>query len=452
MNPNTRLALGALAATVLSAPLSHAAVKAEVARSATDKGFKLDPVPVPSRNDAATGATFRLVDGELDRNGGDLKALHDGQVPFEEDEPSKNLFFQNGTNGGRIEIDLGKTTSIKSVNTYSWHKGARAAQSYKLYGAKGDEKNFGPAPKREIDPRTLGWTPVAKVDTRRGDQGGQHAALVRDAKASTIGQFRYLLLDFEAPDSGNSQSNTFLSEIDVVAADGPAPEPFIAKVLKTYPSPDGKYKYIVDSTLAPDLDKWVEKELMPVVYEWYPKMVAMLPSDRYTAPETVIMEFRDDLNDGTPAYALGNKLCMNTPWFRKQLEGEAKGCVIHELVHIIQNYWRARSVNPNATDTPGWVVEGIPDYVRWFVYEPKTKGAEIHKDNFANAKYSSSYRISANFLNWVVETHDKEFVRKLNAAARDGKYSDKVWKDATGKTVEELGEDWKAANAKRLGI
>ncbi len=104
MNPTTRLTLGTFAALVLSAPLSHAVVKAEIVRSATDKGFKLDPVPLPSRNDAATGATFRLVDGERDGNGGDLKALHDGQVPFEEDEPSKNFFFQNGSNGGRIEI------------------------------------------------------------------------------------------------------------------------------------------------------------------------------------------------------------------------------------------------------------------------------------------------------------------------------------------------------------
>jgi hypothetical protein len=98
------------------------------------------------------------------------------------------------------------------------------------------------------------------------------------------------------------------------------------------------------------------------------------------------------------------------------------------------------------------VGEGIPDYIRWFVYEPQAHGAEITAGNFAGSKYDGNYRISANFLNWVVETKDKDFIRKLNAACREGEYSEKVWQDATGKTAEELGAEWKEANRKRLGI
>ena len=323
--------------------------------------------------------------------------------------------------------------------------------NFNLPVANGDEKDFNSAPKRDTDPLSCGWKPVAKVDTRKKSPGGQHAAAIYEASAGSLGEFRYLLFDFESANTQDSQANTFLSEIDVIDANGPAPQSVAPKVVKTYPSPDRKFQYVVDSTLAPDLDKWVEKELMPVVYEWYPKMVAMLPSERFTAPETVIMEFRDDMG-GTPAYALGNMLSMSVPWFRTQLQGEAKGCVIHELVHIVQNYWRAAATNPSPSATPGWITEGIPDYIRWFLYEPQSKGAEITKGNFAGAKYDASYRTSANFLNWVVLTHDKDFIRKLNAAAREGKYSEKLWKDATGKTAAELGDDWKAANANRLGI
>ena len=314
-----------LALALFVAPLSHAAVKVQLAHSDTDKAFQLDPVPAPSSNDAATGATFALVDGKRDGNGAQLKALHDGRVPSEADEPAQNFFFANGSNGGRIQVDLGKPISIGAVHTYSWHPRARGPQHYKLWAAKGDEKNFATAPARDADPRDSGWSPYAKDDTRRKGPGGQHAAAINDPRAGNLGEFRYLLFDFENPDPENAQANTFLSEIDVIDARGPSPQPVLAKVLKTFPSPDGKYKYVVDSTLAPDLDKWVEKELMPVVYEWYPKMVAMLPSDRYDAPETVIMEFRDDMG-GTPAYALGNKLSMSVPWFRTQLENEAKGC------------------------------------------------------------------------------------------------------------------------------
>ncbi|MES2440279.1 MAG: basic secretory protein-like protein [Verrucomicrobiota bacterium] len=447
MTPSPLAILGSLTLSALTAPLGHAAPKVDSGRSPKDIGFKIGNIPPPSKNDAATAAKFTLLDGE----GSKIEALNDGRVPSEADDGSMNFFFKDGSDGGRIQVDLGKAISIKAINSYSWHPAERAAQSYKLYAAKGDEKDFNPTPKRGPDPRTSGWKPIAKVTTGRSNQGGQHAAAITDPRTLSLGEFRYLLFDFEPADSGNQQSNTFLSEIDVIDAKGPAPEPFVAKVLTTYQSPDKKYTFIVDSTITPELGKWAAKELMPVVYEWYPKMVAMLPSDRYTAPETVIMEFRDDLG-GTPAYAIGNKLCMSIPFFKDQLEGEAKGCVIHELVHIIQNYWRASTTNPSPSPTPGWVTEGIPDYIRWFLYEPKSKGAEITEGNYSGANYDSSYRVSANFLNWVAETHDKDFIRKLNAAAREGKYSEKVWKDSTGKTAAELGADWKAANAKRLGI
>lgn len=440
----------AISAALIASPLGLAAVKVEVAQSPTDKGFKLDLIAPPSSNDAATAATFTLVDGQRDPNGGDLAVLQDGRLPYEADEPSRNFFFQNESNGGRIAVDLGKPISIKAIHSYSWHPRARGPQVYKLYAANGDEKDFNSAPKRDTDPRLCGWKPVAKVDTRKNSPGGQHAAAISETRAGSLGEFRYLLFDFESANAEDPQANTFLSEIDVIDANGPAPLAVAEKITKTYPSPDGKTKYVVDSTLAPDLAGWVEKELMPVVQVWYPKMVAMLPSDQYTAPETVIMEFRDDMG-GTPAYALGNKLSMSAPWFRTQLQGEAKGCVIHELVHIVQNYWRAGTTNPHPTATPGWVTEGIPDYIRWFLYEPESKGAEITQGNFAGSKYDASYRTTANFLNWIVLTHDKDFIRKLNAAVREGNYSEKLWKDAARKTAAELGDDWKAANAKRLG-
>jgi len=101
---------------------------------------------------------------------------------------------------------------------------------------------------------------------------------------------------------------------------------------------------------------------------------------------------------------------------------------------------------------PGWLVEGIPDYIRWFLYEPQTKGAEITTNGLARAKYDASYRITGNFLNWVTQKYDTNVVQKLNAAGRAGKYQEELWKEYTGKTVQELGEEWKKFHAERLGI
>ena len=123
--------------------------------------------------------------------------------------------------------------------------------------------------------------------------------------------------------------------------------------------------------------------------------------------------------------------------------------MVHELVHVVQNYWNRRG-SAHAAKTPGWVVEGIADYVRWFLYEPQSQGAEITQGNFAAAKYDSSYRVTGNFFNWLTQTYDKEIVQKVNAAAREGRYAESIWKDLTGKTMQELGDEWKKFHERRL--
>jgi hypothetical protein len=50
----------------------------------------------------------------------------------------------------------------------------------------------------------------------------------------------------------------------------------------------------------------------------------------------------------------------------------------------------------------------------------------------------------------VTETHCKDIVQRLNAVARQGKYSEELWKTATGHTVQELGDEWKASLEKRI--
>ncbi len=433
----------------LLAPASHAEVKVATGTSATGSGFTFQSVPAPANNDAATTAQFTLVDGTRDMNGGDLAVLHDGRVPTNEDQPSENFFFR--ADGGRIRVDLGRVIFVKQVGSYSWHRGTRAPQVYKLYAADGTAAGFQLGPMKGTDPATCGWKFIASVDSRpkAGDGAGQHGVAITDT-TGVIGKFRHLLFDIARTEERDPFGNTFFSEIDVMDANGPAPTAIAAvkPILKSFDAESGKFRFIIDATAAPDLADWCEKDLKPVVQNWYPKIVAMLPSDGYQAPTDITLKFRSDMG-GTPASAAGAGVNLNTQWFRGELQRQAAGAVIHELVHVVQNYRGPRG-NPNATATPGWIVEGIADYVRWFLYEPQSKGAEITKGNLAKASYDSSYRITGNFLNWLTQTHDKEIVRKLNAAAREGKYGGPLWKDWTGKSVQELGEEWKKSHEQRL--
>lgn len=443
------------AASFAASPTLHAAANVAKGYGPAEAGFKLDPVAPPAINDAATKAKFIIVDGEKDGGSADLAVLTDGKVPSKEDEPSANFFFARGTQGGRIAMDLGEVTPVKSVATYSWHGGGRGPQVYKLYAASGKASNFNAAPKRDTDPKSVGWDLVAEVDTRPkdGKAGGQHAAEITNQGGSALGDYRYLLFDIEPTSKSDTFGNTFFSEVDVISTRGPAIERLkpaasgaaVAgeKIVKEYKSKDGKYRFFINSTKAPDLADWSDKELVPVIQEWYPKLIELLPSNGFKPTDVVTFEY--DPSIGPPAFAAGGKITIKADWFRNELKREAKGCVVHEMGHIVQSYGRARQTNRDAKPTPGWITEGICDYIRFFLFEPQTKGAGLGPDRAEKVNYDNSYRTTGNFLDWVVTEKDKDLLKKLNAAAREGKYEEALWKEWTGKTLQELNTEWKEA-------
>ena len=138
------------------------------------------------------------------------------------------------------------------------------------------------------------------------------------------------------------------------------------------------------------------------------------------------------------AYTAGTDVLANSNWLKRELGGEAIGSLIHEAVLVVQQFHNGHN--------PGWLVEGSADYIRWFKYEPQSHGADLvwlrqQGKNFSS-HYNDSYRITANFLDWVSEKYDKAIVTQMNAAMRDGKYEDDLWQKYTGKTAPELGEEW----------
>jgi hypothetical protein len=416
---------------------ARAEVKIAVNRNeggAATEAFKFKEVPSPSRTDAANKAKLTIFEGRPDPNGGEVERLIDGKLSSDEDQPGANFFFAAGIDGGRLLMDLGSVIEINAVNTYSWHTNTRGPQVYKLYGGDAAQADF--VAKREpgVDLEKAGWKLIASVDTRpkEGEPGGQYGVSITDT-AGPIGKYHYLLFAVSRTESGSPFGNTFFSEIDV--DDGaehapPAePAPLPLDVLKVA----DKYEIAFDLSQTPELKEWVDAKLKPVCVKWYPMIVEMLPSEGYTAPERFTIVFHKDMRG--VANASGRRINCAAPWFKKNLEGEAAGAVVHEMVHIVQQYRRARGGNRN----PGWMVEGLADYIRWFLYEPEDKRP---RPNPARAKYTDSYRTTAAFLAYVKETHDKELIKKFNTAMRDGKYSDDLWKDYTGKTADDLWADY----------
>ena len=400
--------------------------------------FKFKNVPAPSPTDAANQAKFSVVAGRRDSNGGESLVLHDGLLPSNSDEPGANFFFAAGSNGGRLLVDLGEAVDVKQVNTYSWHGGERGPQVYKLYAEDPEAKDFDPRRSRSGDLAAAGWKLIAEVDTRAegAPLAGQHGVTISGGMDDAIGKRRYLFFDVARTTEEGPFGHTFFSEIDVV--DGkehpPAakPEQRVAEldVLKI----GDKFEITFDTTDAPaDVKAWVKETLQPACQEWYPKIVEMLPSEEYRAPARFKIIF--DAEDRGVAYTAGTEVHCAVPWFERNLQGEATGAVVHEMVHVVQQYGRTRGCNRS----PGWMVEGLADYIRWFLYEAEDQRPRVDP---RRAHYTDSYRTTAAFLNYVLREHDEKLVERFNAAMRQGAYRDDLWKEYTGKTADELWDDY----------
>ncbi|HEV3270803.1 MAG TPA: basic secretory protein-like protein [Candidatus Methylacidiphilales bacterium] len=438
MNLFPKLTRALLLLTFAVASRAYAAPVATMDRNADgDPEFKFEHVPSPLANDAAAKAKFTVVDGRSGFiEGSKIKALNDGELPGNNDSPEENFFFGQGTNGGRLQVDLGSAIEISQVNTFSWHPGSRAPQVYKLYASDGTSPDFNPTPKRPVDPARCGWTLLAVVDTRLKyrEAGGQYGVSISDF-AGSLGTYRYLLFDISCTDPNDAFSNTFYSEIDVRALHPTEPE----VTTQIEPIDTKKFDFTMDTSQAPDLDNWAQNNLKPAVEMWYPIICDSTASEGYTAPAKFTITFKS--MPGV-AYTEGTDVVVSTEWIRSQNKNpgwnQATGSVIHELVHVAQQYhW---------SNAPTWLVEGIADYFRWFHYESIQH--RPHLSNPSAAKYSDSYQVTAGFIEYVVKNHDHELVVKLNAALRRGTYRASLWKYYTGMSIEDLWQEYVSSLAK----
>jgi hypothetical protein len=209
-------------------------------------------------------------------------------------------------------------------------------------------------------------------------------------------------------------------------AQTPATGPATTQAASQATTQEATVEITMDTSEVPELKEWADK-LQPVLVEWYPKIAAMLPSDGYEPPKRFTVTFKD--MDGV-AFTAGTHVVCAKKWFLDHPDDG--GAIVHELVHVVQQY--------HHRSNPSWLVEGIADYVRWFNYEPKSKWPRPHA---SRAKYDASYQTTAAFLYWATEKYDKDLVKKLNVACRQGKYKESLWQDYTGKTVQDLGDEWK---------
>jgi outer membrane protein assembly factor BamB len=186
-------------------------------------------------------------------------------------------------------------------------------------------------------------------------------------------------------------------------------------------------EFAVDVTDAPEMQPWAEK-VARICELAYPMINEELQSDGYRPPHYVTMTLKSRYRG--VAEASGNRITGSVKFFTDHPDDV--GAMVHETAHVVQQY--------KGRGNPGWLVEGVADYVRFFKFEPSNLG----RIDIERARYNSSYRVSAAFLAWVSARYDKQLVLKLNRLMREGKYNDEVFAELTGKQLDELDQEWRA--------
>jgi hypothetical protein len=214
-------------------------------------------------------------------------------------------------------------------------------------------------------------------------------------------------------------------------ADGQGPIAVREIMLRSQPQV-GVLKYpiqvVMDDSKVPEMKDWCRRS-QEIIEGWYPVLAETLASDGYTPPRRIDLIFQKDPKG--IAGTAGSRIFASDGWFKAHPDDY--GALVHEAVHVVQSY-------PGGS--PGWLVEGIADYVRCWVYEPQTPRRPLDPGRI---RYQDSYQVTGAFLAYLVQKYDKEIVRKLNAACRKAQYKNELFKESTGKDLDTLWEEFRGS-------
>lgn len=164
--------------------------------------------------------------------------------------------------------------------------------------------------------------------------------------------------------------------------------------------------------------------------EWYPKLYTLYDTANGPAPRSVVRIYFQNM-DGVAYTTRGDEVTeihVSNQWVTEKSPNDY-GMVIHELFHVVQTY-------PGGGGE-GWLTEGLADYVRFRLFEPK-----VLKPNPDKSSYRDAYQTTAAFLMWLEDNKKKGLSLTLNEASRTSKRPIiPLFKQETGEDIDVL---WKA--------
>jgi len=186
----------------------------------------------------------------------------------------------------------------------------------------------------------------------------------------------------------------------------------------------GKYTLVFVNN-DPEFDTATRRRMIDVFFMVYPGEARRFNKKTLTK----VVFFIDPGYKGV-AETGGGVARYNPAWLKSHPED--LDVVTHEVMHIVQGY---KDYNP------GWLTEGIADYVRYAYGVNNVKGGWTLPAYRPKQSYTDAYRITARFLIWA-EQKNKKLVDKLDDSMRTGTYTPQLWVKLTGNTVDQLWDEY----------
>jgi hypothetical protein len=190
----------------------------------------------------------------------------------------------------------------------------------------------------------------------------------------------------------------------------------------------GRYTLVFECK-DPSFNQAISQKLIDTYFKVYPKLVK-----KYNKKATKSVIFVIDPVYTGVAGTSNGKIVFSSKYMTSHPTDI--DIVTHETMHIVQSYG-------GRSGMPGWLTEGIADYVR-FASGVDNAGGGWSLPKFSEKhSYKNSYRITARFLAWLEDSGHKGIVKKLDQAGRDKTYENgAIWANLTGKTIDALWADY----------
>ncbi|WP_256007538.1 basic secretory family protein [Pedobacter deserti] len=186
---------------------------------------------------------------------------------------------------------------------------------------------------------------------------------------------------------------------------------------------------------APEFDPVVKQNLIDTYFKVYPTLV-----NTFNPKSTREVLFVVDTAYKAVAEASGNRILFSYNYMKRNPTDI--DVVTHETMHIVQGYGYGSG--------PGWLTEGIADYVR-YKYGVDNIGSKWALPEFNEKQsYTNAYRVTARFFEWLEQKVKPGLIATLDDQLRKHTYKESSWKELTGKTVDELWQDYAKAPELKL--